>query len=160
MTLRTAAVDVVADPDHVRRILVNLLSNARRAAPAGPVVVTVDELAGQGRVVVADGGPGIAPADRERVFDRLVRLDPARAGDGGAGLGLSISRGLARAAGGELRCADPGGGRPAARAARWRTPRPHGPGRLRPAWKTLFPPLWTGPEGRKECFPRGTSTGR
>ncbi|GAB3457423.1 HAMP domain-containing sensor histidine kinase [Kineococcus endophyticus] len=107
VTLRTAAVDVVADPDHVRRILVNLLSNARRAAPAGPVVVTVDHLAGQGRVVVADGGPGIAPADRERVFDRLVRLDPARAGDGGAGLGLSISRGLARAAGGELRCADP-----------------------------------------------------
>ncbi|PRY11456.1 HAMP domain-containing sensor histidine kinase [Kineococcus rhizosphaerae] len=100
-------VEVVADPDHVRRVLVNLLSNARRAAPAGPVVVTVDRPDGWGRVVVADGGPGIAPADRERVFDRLVRLDPARAGDGGAGLGLSISRGLARSGGGDLRCADP-----------------------------------------------------
>nr|WP_281373083.1 HAMP domain-containing sensor histidine kinase [Kineococcus aurantiacus] len=101
------AVEVVADPDHVRRVLVNLLSNAWRAAPAGPVVVTVDRSAGWGRVVVADGGPGIAVADRERVFDRLVRLDPARAGDGGAGLGLSISRGLARSGGGDLRCVDP-----------------------------------------------------
>ncbi|MEZ0493295.1 ATP-binding protein [Kineococcus sp. TBRC 1896] len=108
VSVRTTAVDAVADPDHVRRVLVNLLSNARRAAPAGPVVVTVDRWQEQGRVVVADGGPGIAPADRERVFDRLVRLDPARAGDGGSGLGLSISRGLARAGGGELRCADPG----------------------------------------------------
>jgi len=62
------------------------------------------------RVRVLDTGPGVPAADRERIFDRLVRLDDARrrdaAGPGlsGAGLGLAIARGIARAHGGELRC--------------------------------------------------------
>ena len=107
--VRSAAVPLRADAEHVRRVVVNLLANARVAAPGGRVVVVVDRAddGRWGRVVVADDGPGIAPADRELVFERLVRLDPSRTGDGGAGLGLSISRGLARAAGGDLRCADP-----------------------------------------------------
>ena len=107
--VRSAAVPLRADAEHVRRVVVNLLANARVAAPGGRVVVVVDHAddGRWGRVVVADDGPGIAPADRELVFERLVRLDPARTGDGGSGLGLSISRGLARAAGGDLRCADP-----------------------------------------------------
>ena len=107
--VRSAAVPLRADAEHVRRVVVNLLANARVAAPGGRVVVVVDRAddGRWGRVVVADDGPGIAPADRELVFERLVRLDPARTGDGGSGLGLSISRGLARAAGGDLRCADP-----------------------------------------------------
>ncbi|WP_328295114.1 HAMP domain-containing histidine kinase [Kineococcus sp. NBC_00420] len=107
--VRAAAVPLRADAEHVRRVVVNLLANARVAAPGGRVVVVVDRAddGRWGRVVVADDGPGIAPADRELVFERLVRLDPSRTGDGGAGLGLSISRGLARAAGGDLRCADP-----------------------------------------------------
>ncbi|HEV7791291.1 MAG TPA: ATP-binding protein [Pseudonocardia sp.] len=62
------------------------------------------------RVRVADSGPGVPAEDRERIFDRLVRLDDARSHDpgeggrGGAGLGLAIARGIARAHGGELRC--------------------------------------------------------
>ena len=64
---------------------------------------------------MTDDGPGVPPADRERIFDRLVRLDEARAAeDGGAGLGLAIARGIARAHGGDLRCVDPPGGRGAA----------------------------------------------
>ncbi|MFB9375631.1 ATP-binding protein [Kineococcus gynurae] len=97
---------VHADPEHVRRIVDNLLDNARRAAPAGRVRVELDP---RGRVVVSDTGPGVAPADRERVFERLVRLDPARAGDGGSGLGLAIARGLAAASGATLTCVDPAG---------------------------------------------------
>jgi signal transduction histidine kinase len=57
---------------------------------------------------VSDDGPGVPPADRERIFERLVRLDDARSADaGGAGLGLAIARGIARAHGGALRCIEP-----------------------------------------------------
>jgi signal transduction histidine kinase len=56
----------------------------------------------------------VHPADRERIFDRLVRLDEARGEDGGAGLGLAIARGIARTHGGDLRCVDPPSGRGAA----------------------------------------------
>jgi signal transduction histidine kinase len=55
-------------------------------------------------VTVTDDGPGIPPADRERVFDRFTRLDDARARDaGGAGLGLAIVRELVRRHGGSVR---------------------------------------------------------
>ena len=55
-------------------------------------------------------GPGVPPADRERIFERLVRLDDGRSADsGGSGLGLAIARGYARAHGGDLVCADPRG---------------------------------------------------
>lgn len=96
---------VVADGDRVTQILTNLVDNARRAAgPEGRVVV---EVGPGGRVVVSDDGPGVPPEDRERVFERLVRLDEARSRDkGGAGLGLPIARGLARAHGGDLRLLD------------------------------------------------------
>ena len=66
-------------------------------------------------VLVNDTGPGVPPADRERIFDRLVRLDEARSvDDGGAGLGLAIARGIAQAHGGDLRCVDPPNGTGAA----------------------------------------------
>jgi signal transduction histidine kinase len=79
-----------------------------RAADAGPVGRGSGEPLA--RVRVADSGPGVPAEDRERIFDRLVRLDDARSHDpgeggrGGAGLGLAIARGIARAHGGELRC--------------------------------------------------------
>jgi signal transduction histidine kinase len=101
----TASV-VDGDPARLAQVLGNLLDNARRHTPPGaPVAVHV----GDGRVRVTDHGPGVPVADRERIFDRLVRLDEART-DGGAGLGLAIARGIARAHGGDLRCVDPEAG--------------------------------------------------
>jgi two-component system OmpR family sensor kinase len=99
---------VAGDEEKLRRVLVNLLDNARRhVRPGGVVRVEVsrveDPADERGRVVVHNDGEPVAEADRERIFDRLVRLDEARARDsGGAGLGLSIARALVRAHGGAL----------------------------------------------------------
>jgi two-component system OmpR family sensor kinase len=94
-------VTVTGDPVRLAQVLANLLDNALRHA-AATVSVTVGP---GGRVQVSDDGPGVPPADRERIFDRLVRLDESRAAhDGGAGLGLAIARGIARAHGGDLVC--------------------------------------------------------
>jgi signal transduction histidine kinase len=101
---------IPADPHRVGQILANLLDNARRYTPAGGrITVHVDVRGGPERpvahLVVGDTGDGVAPADRERVFDRLVRLEASRNRDhGGAGLGLPIARALARAHGGDLVC--------------------------------------------------------
>ncbi|WP_433033153.1 sensor histidine kinase [Actinomycetospora sp. CA-053990] len=99
---------VDADPGRVTQILANLLENARRHGPAeGTVRIAVTVEGADAVLDVADEGPGIPPSDRERVFDRLVRLDDARTRDaGGAGLGLPIARALARAHGGDLRVVD------------------------------------------------------
>jgi signal transduction histidine kinase len=106
LTVRTTGgpVPVDADPARVGQILANLLENARRHSPDGGTVrLEVGERDGLAQVDVVDEGPGVAPADRERIFDRLVRLDDARTRDaGGAGLGLPIARALARAHGGDL----------------------------------------------------------
>ncbi|OZM83672.1 HAMP domain-containing sensor histidine kinase [Pseudonocardia sp. MH-G8] len=111
--VRGEPVTVPGDASRLAQVLGNLLDNARRHAGPGAVTVTVS--AGHpATVLVADDGPGVPPQDRERIFDRLVRLDEARGGDGGAGLGLAIARGIARAHGGDLRCVDPPSGRGAA----------------------------------------------
>jgi signal transduction histidine kinase len=67
-------------------------------------------------VAVTDNGPGVPAADRERVFDRLVRLDDDRGRpSGGSGLGLAIARATARRHGGELICTARPDGRDGAR---------------------------------------------
>ena len=92
-----------SDPAKVRQVLVNLLSNAIKFTDEGEV-----RLASQlenGRVVfeVADTGIGIAPEHQERVFETFWQADQsATRKAGGAGLGLSVSRRLARALGGDL----------------------------------------------------------
>ncbi len=91
------------------RVLTNLLDNAERHTRS-TVVVTVRReearRAGEGTwavVAVADDGDGVAEADRERIFERFVRLDEARSRDeGGAGLGLAIARDVAVRHGGTL----------------------------------------------------------
>lgn len=108
----SAAPRVNADATRLAQIISNLLDNARRHTPAGGTI-TVDLHAGDGaaEVTVTDTGPGVPEDERERIFERLVRLDAGRARDhGGAGLGLAIARALARAHGGELVCLPHDGG--------------------------------------------------
>ncbi|HWS37712.1 MAG TPA: HAMP domain-containing sensor histidine kinase [Actinoplanes sp.] len=89
-----------ADPDRLRQIVGNLVSNAVRHTPAGGVVTLRAVPDG---VAVEDTGTGIDPADLPRIFDRFWRADGSRnRGTGGSGLGLSIARRLARAHGGDL----------------------------------------------------------
>lgn len=95
---------VVGHPGLLARLLANLLENAaRHARERIDVSVTSD----RGHVVVAvdDDGPGIPRHERERVFQRFVRLDPSRSGDG-HGLGLAIARSIAEHHSGALRAGD------------------------------------------------------
>ncbi|MFD9568498.1 ATP-binding protein [Streptomyces sp. NPDC059982] len=92
------------------RVVTNLLDNAQRFAD-GQVEVTLGVTGGPDArtavLEVRDDGPGIAPADRERVFERFARLDDARSRDhGGAGLGLAIARDLTAHHGGTLTAED------------------------------------------------------
>lgn len=89
-------------PDELRRVVINLVDNAVRHA-SRTVRVSLGETDGRVRLLVEDDGPGIAAQNHERVFDRFVRLDDARAREaGGSGLGLAISREIATAHGGEI----------------------------------------------------------
>jgi signal transduction histidine kinase len=91
------------DPDAVARVVRILLDNALRHAPAGSAVRVLPAYHGSNATVeVADEGPGVAPADRERIFERFERGSTPSA-EGGFGLGLAIGRELARRMGGELR---------------------------------------------------------
>jgi signal transduction histidine kinase len=90
----------------LERLLRNLLDNAVRHARS-TVRVTVSESDGAVVLEVVDDGPGVARPDRERVFDRFVRLDEARARDaGGSGLGLTLVRDIAIRHGGTVRIED------------------------------------------------------
>ncbi|MFB6520242.1 sensor histidine kinase [Streptomyces sp. NPDC056401] len=97
-----APVPAAGDPARLERALANLVDNALRYARTG-VVVRASAEDGWALLEVTDDGPGIPEADRDRVFERFVRLDAdrSRAG-GGTGLGLAIAREIARAHGGEV----------------------------------------------------------
>ena len=86
--------------------MANLLENAAKFSPAGTPIEVV--LAG-GRVTVRDHGPGIDPADVDRIFDRFHRADAARSLPG-SGLGLAIVRQAAQSDGGTVRAEPAQGG--------------------------------------------------
>ena len=109
-TSRVSAAPAVADRDDVERIVRNLLDNALAHARTAVEVRASAEPEGA-RLDVIDDGPGIAEADRERIFDRFHRGDPARSRHtAGSGLGLAIARTLAERNGGTLVLADSAGG--------------------------------------------------
>ncbi|MCC8450557.1 sensor histidine kinase [Streptomyces rochei] len=104
-------VTVAGSRGQLGRVLANLLDNAQRHARSA-VEVAVRRDGGAVVVAVADDGEGVPAADRERIFERFVRLDAARSrDDGGAGLGLAIARDVAVRHGGTLTVHDaPAGG--------------------------------------------------
>ncbi|MCL7427422.1 cell wall metabolism sensor histidine kinase WalK [Streptomyces sp. YS415] len=104
-------VEVTGSRGQLGRVLANLLDNAARHARSA-VTVTVRREGERAVLRVADDGDGVAVADRERIFERFVRLDEARSrDDGGAGLGLAIARDVAERHGGTLTVGDaPAGG--------------------------------------------------
>jgi histidine kinase len=102
---------VLADPDRLDQILVNVLGNALKYTPeGGSVVVTTARHGDRGTVTVADTGVGIDPSELGHVFDRFYRSADAERREG-TGIGLTIARGLAQAQGGDLRAESPGRGR-------------------------------------------------
>ncbi|MFJ7266186.1 sensor histidine kinase [Streptomyces sp. NPDC099050] len=121
-----APVPAAGDPARLERALANLVDNALRHARTG-VVVRASTADGWALLEVTDDGPGIPEADRDRVFERFVRLDADRGrASGGTGLGLAIAREIARAHGGDVRALPaPAGG---ARLV-LRVPASTGPGR-------------------------------
>ncbi|KQN42406.1 hypothetical protein ASE87_07800 [Frigoribacterium sp. Leaf44] len=93
---------VDGDEGLLGQVVHNLVANAARHADTR-VAVALDERDGRAVLTVDDDGAGVAEADRERVFERFVRLDEARARDsGGSGLGLAIVREIVRVHGGSV----------------------------------------------------------
>jgi signal transduction histidine kinase len=98
---------MLGDADRLRQLVRNLCDNAVRHA-ASRVWLESGAVDGQARLTVSDDGPGIPSADRERVFERFVRLDEARDRDsGGSGLGLAVARAIARRHGGDVQVIEP-----------------------------------------------------
>jgi signal transduction histidine kinase len=103
-TLEIAARHLVTMPAN-RQLLSqgigNLLENALKYAPGGPVRLILEQRGGMVAIGVEDKGPGIPAADRERALKRFGRLDPART-EVGAGLGLALVQSVARLHAGSL----------------------------------------------------------
>jgi signal transduction histidine kinase len=97
------AIVVRGDPRLLRRLLRNLLENARRHAGGAQVEASVSARDGKALLMVADRGPGVADAERERIFEPFYRPPGAKESDGGVGLGLALVRQIARRHGGEVR---------------------------------------------------------
>jgi signal transduction histidine kinase len=97
-----SALDARANPEQLQRVLFNLIQNAIHHTPAdGSVTVSAEAVEGAVEVEIADTGNGVPADQRERVFDPFYRGDAARQ-DGGAGLGLAISRAIVEAHGGTI----------------------------------------------------------
>jgi signal transduction histidine kinase len=105
-------VEVVVDRDRTMQALDHLLDNARKfGGPDGTVSVEVLDRGERGVVTISDEGPGIALAERARIFERYVQVGERLPNEPrGAGIGLYLARWSAEAMGGELRLLDGGAG--------------------------------------------------
>lgn len=111
-TVRPVVGQVRTDQHKLQRILVNLIENAAKYAPDGPIEIEVMAAGARVLFFVIDHGPGIAGPDRDRVFERFVQLNQTLTrSQGGLGLGLYLCRQLATVLDGELILTEtPGGG--------------------------------------------------
>jgi signal transduction histidine kinase len=99
-----------ASPRLLRRLLRNLLENAHRHG-AGEVTLVLSLVEGEADIRVNDRGPGVPPAQRERIFEPFYRLPGASEREGSVGLGLALVKSIAQRHGGRVHCeARPGGG--------------------------------------------------
>lgn len=99
------------DADAVEQILVNLFNNVEKYAVAGKRLnITSRQIGERTTILVSDAGPGIPPVERDRIFQPFYRLNNRLEGPAGAGIGLSIARGLARLHKGDLRLVDSAAG--------------------------------------------------
>jgi signal transduction histidine kinase len=96
--------DVRCAPEHVQRVLLNLVTNALRHTPSdGSVLVRARRRERELEVSVEDTGAGLSDEAQQRMFERFWRADPSRTrASGGAGLGLAIARGFIEAQGGRI----------------------------------------------------------
>ena len=103
---------VLAEPALIEQVLLNLLENALRYTPAGSSIrIAARARPGVVELEVSDRGPGIAEAEREKVFEEFFRGSRASETDGGVGLGLAICRAVVQAHGGRIAVGErPGGG--------------------------------------------------
>ncbi len=104
---------VRADHGRAIQVLTNLLSNALRYTPEGGTVRVGAQARGDTvEIAVTDTGSGVAPEHLPHLFERFYRADPARSrAQGGSGIGLTISRALVEAMGGEISASSPGLGK-------------------------------------------------
>jgi two-component system, OmpR family, phosphate regulon sensor histidine kinase PhoR len=96
--------EVLADPEQTRRVIVNIMHNAVKFTPSGGQIRFNSTRRGQMVTIrISDTGPGIPPKDRTRIFERFYQADAARTStDGGSGLGLSIAKHIVEAQGGTI----------------------------------------------------------
>ncbi len=98
---------VRADSDRIEQVIINLLDNAIRFTPEnGRIVLKTESVGKTVSVTVADNGPGIAPEDRSKVFDRFFTADRAHTSGKGTGLGLSICKRVMEMHGQSIRLLD------------------------------------------------------
>jgi two-component system, OmpR family, sensor histidine kinase KdpD len=112
-TMLRDAPEVAADPVQIDQVVSNLVENAARfSSPGGEIVVSVAPWHASVQVRVVDHGPGIAPVDRDRVFEAFARVARSdREETGGSGLGLTIAKAIVLAHGGRIWIEGvPGGG--------------------------------------------------
>ena len=131
-----------ADPARLHQLVANLLDNASRHSPAGGVVrIAAQDTATGWRLEVADEGPGIPAADRDRVFERFGTLAEAEGG-GGTGLGLAIARWVTDLHGGTIHFVEP---EQRTTGARVRVDLPHEPRQHRRVPSSAQEPVMTNP---------------
>jgi two-component system OmpR family sensor kinase len=105
-----SSLKITGDSERLAQVVMNLLTNAiQYNQSGGEVRVKLEPQAGLAVLTVTNSGPGIAPADLPRVFERFYRADQSRTGTGNAGLGLSICKAIVEAHGGTIEAASEAG---------------------------------------------------